>query len=89
MGKRRLAKGPSAKEKRREKSRRIPWIVGIGLGLVIAGLIGLLIYQSQQPPEALAGRPAPDFTLTLLDGQRVALSSLKGKPVVVNFWAST
>jgi hypothetical protein len=37
---------------------------------------------------ARIGSPAPDFTLRLLDGKSVTLSSLKGKPVVVNFWHS-
>ncbi len=32
--------------------------------------------------------PAPDFTLTALDGSTVTLSSLKGKVVVVDFWAT-
>ena len=41
-------------------------------------------------PSSMAriGNPAPDFTLQLLDGKAVTLSSLKGKPVVVNFWHS-
>ncbi len=30
--------------------------------------------------------PAPDFTLTLLDGKTLRLADLKGKPVLVNFW---
>jgi len=89
MAKRQLAKAPSGKEKRQTKARRTTWIVSIGLAVVIGGLIALLIYQNQKPPEALAGKPAPDFTLKLLNGQSVTLSSLKGKPVVLNFWAST
>lgn len=32
--------------------------------------------------------PAPDFTVYDQDGNGVTLSSFKGKPVVVNFWAS-
>jgi len=36
----------------------------------------------------LVGQPAPDFTLTLLEGSRLTLSALRGKVVVVNFWAS-
>jgi thiol-disulfide isomerase/thioredoxin len=34
------------------------------------------------------GRPAPDFTLETLDGKSVSLSSLRGKAVLVNFWAT-
>lgn len=32
--------------------------------------------------------PAPDFTFTLFDGQEQTLSDLRGKAVVLNFWAS-
>jgi len=34
------------------------------------------------------GTAAPDFTLKTLDGKDVSLSSLKGKAVMVNFWAT-
>ncbi len=34
------------------------------------------------------GKPAPDFTMTLLDGGELALSQYQGRPVVINFWAS-
>lgn len=34
------------------------------------------------------GQPAPDFTLKALDGTSFTLSSLKGKYVLVDFWAS-
>jgi cytochrome oxidase Cu insertion factor (SCO1/SenC/PrrC family) len=30
--------------------------------------------------------PAPDFTLTDIDGKPWSLSSLRGKPVVLSFW---
>lgn len=33
--------------------------------------------------------PAPDFQMTSTDGNEISLSSLKGKPLVLNFWAST
>lgn len=32
---------------------------------------------------------APDFEMTTPDGNTVTLSELKGKPIVLNFWAST
>ena len=36
----------------------------------------------------VVGKYAPDFTLTTLDGKTVTLSSLRGKPVIINFWAT-
>ena len=34
------------------------------------------------------GAEAPDFTVEMLDGSKVTLSELKGKVVLVNFWAT-
>lgn len=34
------------------------------------------------------GDAAPDFTVTMFDGNEVTLSKLKGKVVLVNFWAT-
>jgi len=34
------------------------------------------------------GKTAPDFTSTSLNGEVISLSPLKGKPVLLNFWAS-
>lgn len=36
----------------------------------------------------VAGALAPDFTLDTLDGTHVTLSELRGRPVLINFWAS-
>ena len=36
----------------------------------------------------LLDRPAPEIDLTTLDGERVRLSELRGRPVLVNFWAT-
>lgn len=37
---------------------------------------------------AMVGESAPLFTLKDLDGKEVSLSSFKGKPVLLNFWAT-
>ena len=37
---------------------------------------------------ASLGHLAPDFTLEDLNGQKVRLSDLRGKPVLLNFWAT-
>ena len=34
------------------------------------------------------GQKAPDFTVEMVDGDKVTLSSLKGKIVLINFWAT-
>lgn len=39
-------------------------------------------------PEPAVGRPAPDFTLPTVEGETLQLSSLRGQPVVLNFWAT-
>jgi len=36
----------------------------------------------------LVGKPAPEFTLETMDGGRVSLAEYRGRPVLVNFWAS-
>lgn len=60
-------------------------------GLVLAFVAGLLVLfarpEYQQGEPSLRGRPAKDFALTL-DGKPTRLSDLRGKVVVLNFWAS-
>ena len=49
----------------------------------------LPLYTPPNNPKLLpAGTPAPNFTLSTLDGASVTLASLKGKFVLVDFWAS-
>ncbi len=38
--------------------------------------------------ETFVNEPAPGFTLTTLDGGKVSLASLRGKVVVLDFWAT-
>lgn len=41
-----------------------------------------------QSQTSLVGKQAPDFVLEDLSGRTVALSSFKGKPLLINFWAT-
>jgi cytochrome c biogenesis protein CcmG, thiol:disulfide interchange protein DsbE len=61
----------------------------IALGCV-AGLLALLVWQlGHQQHAPPVGAVAPAFTLRRLDGPgKVSLASYRGKPVVLNFWAS-
>ena len=95
MGKRQLAGKSSSQEKRQAKSRWTTWAVLGGLAVVVVALIVVVAIQSGSKaasgPSGLArtGQPAPDFTLRLFNGKSITLSSLKGKPVLVNFWGSS
>lgn len=56
----------------------------------IALLASLAVAQeADRPPFGVVeGMTGPDFTMMSLAGDPVTLSDLRGRPVVVNFWAS-
>ncbi|MFC1995688.1 peroxiredoxin family protein [Chloroflexota bacterium] len=58
------------------------------LGLLPIVLLGLLVVQGCTSSTPEVGYPAPDFTLSDLEGNRLRLSDLRGKVVFVNFWAT-
>ena len=57
---------------------------------VVAGMLALLVWRLTHESHApKLGGPAPTFSLKRLDGDgTIDLASLRGKPVVLNFWAS-
>jgi thiol-disulfide isomerase/thioredoxin len=57
-------------------------VVILTAGLVITGC------TTGSEPIATVGEAAPNFELQNLDGQSISLSSLKGSPVLINFWAT-
>jgi peroxiredoxin len=58
------------------------------LSILILGLAAAGCSSGEAAPPVQTGAPAPDFQLQSLDGQVVTLSSLRGKLVMLNFWAS-
>ncbi len=68
-----------------------PWQIGVFV--VVLGLLGMVALQMQRNGPLAAGpvgqgEAAPNFSLTTFDGDTVHLADLRGKVVVVNFWAS-
>ncbi|MCP3101494.1 TlpA family protein disulfide reductase [Myxococcus sp. K15C18031901] len=69
-----------------EQARR-RWWVRWGVDLLLIGLVFVAVSTWQTRRHARAGTPAPDFTLRTLSGDTVSLESLRGRPVVLAFWA--
>src|SRR5512134_813294 len=69
----------------------------VGLGLAVIVLLFLLFVPLGRGDgdvdslvvggHPLVDQPAPEIDLVTLDGGRMALSELRGRPVLVNFWA--
>lgn len=60
------------------------------LGLVVILAIGLT-RDPREVPSPLVGKPAPDFSLSVLGASpdtRLTTAELRGRPVLVNFFAS-
>jgi thiol-disulfide isomerase/thioredoxin len=61
----------------------------IGLALAGTGLVGLVyIISVSQLPGEIRAQGLPDLQVTRLDGTAVYLQDLRGKPMIVNFWAT-
>jgi thiol-disulfide isomerase/thioredoxin len=72
--------------------RRDP-VVLVVVALVVALMLVFGFKMARHSPGMATGNAqmngiAPDFTLQSLDGKTVRLSDFRGKPVVLNFWAT-
>jgi len=83
----------------RAQQRAVSIAVGLvaGLLVLVAGAVAMWRPGERfiaQPPgwqpagRPLSGQPAPDFTFRLLDGSALTLADLRGRVVVLNFWAT-
>lgn len=62
------------------RTRRLIKLGGI---LIIAALAAILYFS------LAARKPAPDVTFNSINGEKVSMQSLRGKVVMVNFWATS
>jgi cytochrome c biogenesis protein CcmG/thiol:disulfide interchange protein DsbE len=81
----------SLNEQSTARGRR--WAVPLTATVIVGALLALFYYglTTDRLSTGVAPRPdavAPDFQLSTFDGQSVHLADLRGKTVVVNFWAS-
>lgn len=65
--------------------RRIAWTIGVLA--VIVTLVGVEVLSGSSS-SSKSGRPAPALPTTVLVPPQVTLADLRGKPAVINFWAS-
>jgi len=72
---------PTARPEKRGKAGWIITATAIGFLLIVG-------YGLRSQFVSAIGAPAPDFTLSLLDGGELSLAEQRGLVVVVNFWAS-
>jgi len=73
--------------------RRRRWLALAAVIGIVGPLTALFGFGLSRDPTAisspLVNRPAPSFSLRTLDGSRIIrLSDLRGRVVIVNFWAS-
>ncbi len=76
-----------------QDSRRWNSLLAVVLGLsalwtLLARVPPAATTGGAPPPSPRQGFSAPDFTLDLLGGEQITLSSLRGQVVIVNLWAS-
>lgn len=62
-------------------------LVFIAVPLLFLVFLALRLYQTNTSEQRAAGE-APPFTFTTFEGETISLADLRGKGVVLNFWAS-
>jgi len=71
-----------------KQNRLVKYIFSLTVMVLTAMLLSCCSKGEQSTDKAEIGKPAPDFTLTDINGKNWQLSNLRGKVVFINFWAS-
>jgi cytochrome c biogenesis protein CcmG/thiol:disulfide interchange protein DsbE len=84
-----LSQGQSAAPQEVTSSRSVRlWQMGIvGALLLFVGVLAFRLWDTNTTEHRAAGM-APEFTFTTFEGETISLADLRGKGVVLNFWAS-
>ena len=92
-----LAENAPVQESVRKNNHKRRIVIFCVVSLLNVGLIALILTQLLTPAthsvsDPLVGHQAPNFSLVMLHSysgkSSLSLSDLKGKPIVLNFWAS-
>jgi len=92
-----IAENTPVQESVRKNKHRRRIVIFCVVSLLNVGLLALILTQLLTPAtnsvsDPLVGHPAPDFSLVMLHSDNgksaLSLSNFKGKPVILNFWAT-
>lgn len=77
------------KSTKRDKKIKVIFLAGVS---IVALILSFLLFQEEENNESVVGTKlgqyAPDFETEYLNGTKFHLYELRGKPVILNFWAS-
>ena len=79
---------PAEAAQARQRSVRAWQSILVRILLGFVGLLAARLIQTNQSEHRASGE-APPFTVTTFSGETITLASLRGKGVVLNFWASS
>jgi peroxiredoxin len=103
MGEDKAMTVPSVADRpKRSQDRLFKWVAAVAAACLVGFVVFVIVrgsphpasvgsaaLEAPPPPVLRAGTSAPDFSLPALQGgSPVSLSTLRGKPVIVNFFAS-
>ena len=64
-------------------------VIAATLPLILMSALGaFLVWRAPAVSPTAIGNVAPDLSLADLDGNPIRMADLRGRPVIVNFWAS-